>query len=96
MDDYLPNLFGKAHFEKYVGSYKTLNESADPTITSEFSSTAYRIGHPYIPHTYKAVDSNNQTVEKINLLDLLVCNPKTLTYFRVNNILKGLAFTLAK
>lgn len=45
---------------------------------------------------YKAVDNNNRTVEKINLLDLLVSNPKTLTYFRANNILKGLAFTLAK
>lgn len=56
----------------------------------------YRIGHPYIPHTYKAVDNNNITLEKINLLDLLVCNPKTLTYFRVNTILKGMAFTLAK
>ena len=30
------------------------------------------------------------------MLELLVCNPKALTYFRVNNILKGLAFTLAK
>lgn len=96
LDDYLPNLFGKAHFNKYVGSYKTYNESADPTITTEFSSTAYRIGHPYIPHTYKAVDNNNRTVEKINLLDLLVCNPQTLKYLRVNTILKGLAFTLAK
>lgn len=96
MDDYLPSLFGSEHFEKYIGGYKAYNESADPTITTEFSSTAYRIGHPYIPHTYKAVDNNNRTVEKINLLELLVSNPKALTYFRVNNILKGLAFTLAK
>lgn len=96
LDDYLPNLFGKPHFNKYIGSFKTYNESADPTITTEFSSTAYRIGHPYIPNTYKAVDNNNRTIEKINLLDLLVCNPETLKYLRVNTILKGLAFTLAK
>jgi peroxidase len=94
--DYLPNLFGNSHFNKYVPKYTGYNSSADPTIFTEFSSTVYRIGHPYIPHTYKAVDNNNVTVEKINLLDLLVSNPKTLTYFRVNTILKGLAFTLAK
>lgn len=96
MYDYLPNLFGEAHFQRLIGSYKGYNSSTDPTIFTEFSSTVYRIGHPYIPHTYKAVDNNNNTIEKINLLDLLVCNPKTLTYFRVNTILKGLAFTLAK
>lgn len=96
MYEYLPNLFGKAHFQRLIGPYKGYNSSADPTIFTEFSSTVYRIGHPYIPHTYKAVDNNNVTVEKINLLDLLVCNPKTLNYFRVNTILKGLAFTLAK
>jgi hypothetical protein len=96
MDDYLPHLFGQQHFDQHIGSYKGYNDSADPTITTEFSSTAYRIGHPYIPHTYKAVDNNNRTVEEINLLDLLVCNPETLKYLRVNTILKGLAFTLAK
>lgn len=96
MYDYLPNLFGPEHFEKYVGGYKGYDASADPTILTEFSSTVYRIGHPYIPHTYKAVNNNNSTVEELNLLDLLVCNPETLTYFRVNTILKGLAFTLAK
>jgi peroxidase len=96
MYEYLPNLFGKAHFQRLIGPYKGYNSSADPTIFTEFSSTVYRIGHPYIPHTYKAVDNNNVTVEKINLLDLLVSNPKTLNYFRVNTILKGLAFTLAK
>lgn len=60
--DYLPNLFGKQHFESRIGQYKGYNASADPTIFTEFSSTAYRIGHPYIPNTYKAVDNNNITV----------------------------------
>ena len=68
MYDYLPNLFGKKYFDHYIGEYKGYNSSADPTIFTEFSSTAYRIGHPYVTHTYKAVDSNNRTVEKINLL----------------------------
>lgn len=62
MEDYLPSLFGRKHFDSYIGSYKGYNESANPSITTEFSSTAYRIGHPYIPRTYKAVDSNNRTV----------------------------------
>ena len=96
MYDYLPNLFGKSHFDKLVGPYKGYNSSADPTILTQFSSTVYRIGHPYIPHTYKAVDNNNITLERINLLELLACSPNTLTYFRVNTILKGMAFTLAK
>jgi hypothetical protein len=61
--DYLPHLFGKKHFESYIGDYKGYNSSANPTITTEFSSTAYRIGHPYVTHTYKAVDNNNRTVE---------------------------------
>jgi len=53
---------GRAYFNKYLGAYKGYNVSANPTITTEFSSTVYRIGHPYIPHTYKAVDVNNNTV----------------------------------
>jgi hypothetical protein len=94
--DYLPHLFGQPHFEQYIGAYKGYDPSADPTILTEFSSTAYRIGHPYIPHTYKAVNSNNSTVEEISLTDLFFSQPSTLTYLRVNTILKGLAFTLAK
>ena len=74
MYEYLPNLFGITHFKHLVGDYKGYDSSLDPTITTEFSSTAYRIGHPYIPHTYKAVDNNNKTVEKLNLRDLMVCN----------------------
>lgn len=92
----MPNLFGQSHYSKYVPVYSGYNSSADPTIFTEFSSTAYRIGHPYIPHTYKAVDNNGVVTEKINLLDLLVSNQRTLTYFRVNQILKGMAYTLAK
>lgn len=95
MDHYLPNLFGKELFEKYLG-HKGYNASENPSITTEFSSTAYRIGHPYIPSNYKAVDNDGRTIEKINLLKLLVCNPSTLSYLRVNSILKGMAFTLAK
>ena len=67
MEDYLPNLFGRQHFDRLIGSYKGYNSSANPTITTEFSSTAYRIGHPYVTHTYKGVDNNNKVVEKINL-----------------------------
>lgn len=97
MEDYLPNLFGRQHFDRLIGSYKGYNSSANPTITTEFSSTSYRIGHPYVTHTYKAVDSNNMTVEKINLFELVTSSgPDTLGYFRVNTILKGLAFTPAK
>jgi hypothetical protein len=92
----LPNLFGKAHFDKYIGAYKGYNSSADPTILTEFSSTAYRIGHPYVPNVYKAVDNTNRTVEKIGLYELFLCDPSTFGFFRNNYILKGLAFTLAK
>jgi hypothetical protein len=33
-EDYLPNLFGKKHFQNYIGDFKAYNESADPTITT--------------------------------------------------------------
>jgi hypothetical protein len=62
MYDYLPNLFGQQHFKQHIGDYKGYNSSANPTIMTEFSSTVYRIGHPYVPRLYKAVDNNNATV----------------------------------
>ena len=62
MYEYLPNLFGPLNFKIMVGDYKGYDSSVDPSLMNEFSSTAYRIGHPYIPHTYKAVDNNNATV----------------------------------
>lgn len=97
MEDYLPNLFGRQHFDRLIGSYKGYNSTANPTITTEFSSTAYRIGHPYVTHTYKGVDNNNKVVEKINLFELVTSSgPDTLGFFRVNTLLKGLAFTPAK
>jgi hypothetical protein len=39
-----------------IGPYQGYNSSADPTIKIEFSTAAYRIGHPYIPKIFKAVD----------------------------------------
>ena len=66
--DYLPNLFGKENYKHYIGDYKGYNASINPSITTEFSSTAYRIGHPYVPNTYKAVNNDNETVEMINRL----------------------------
>lgn len=63
---------------------------------AQFSGTTYRIGHPYVTHTYKAVNNYNKTVEKINLIQLLNATVENLPYLRVDNILKGLSFTLAK
>jgi peroxidase len=62
MYEYLPNLFGPMIFNIMVGEYKGYNSSVDPTLMNEFSSTAYRIGHPYIPKTYKAVNNEGVTV----------------------------------
>ena len=70
MYEYLPNLFGKLHFKHLIGDYKGYDSSADPTIMTEFSSAAYGIGHPYIPEFYKIVNSNNETIGKMDFLEL--------------------------
>ncbi len=62
MYDYLPNLFGKVPFDKYIGAYKGYNSSVNPGIYTEFSSTAFRIGHPYVTNKYKLVDNNDKVV----------------------------------
>lgn len=60
--EYLPNLFGKIIFRSVIGDYRGYNIESDPTIINEFASTAYRIGHPYIPRIYKTIDGDNKTI----------------------------------
>ena len=96
MYEYLPSLFGIVHFHQLIGDYKGYDPSADPTIMTEFSSAAYRIGHPYIPQFYKQVNNNNETLKKMDFVEIFINNNRTFTHENFEYILKGLSFTLAK
>ena len=60
-DEYLPELIGKRTMEQLVGPYR-YDETANPNIFTEFSSAAFRIGHPLINSPFRKTDNNGRVI----------------------------------
>uniref|UniRef100_A0A8C4QFM6 Thyroid peroxidase n=1 Tax=Eptatretus burgeri TaxID=7764 RepID=A0A8C4QFM6_EPTBU len=54
MRDYLPKIIGPEAFEKYVGTYRSYNESINPSVSNVFTTAAFRFGHMTVSaHEYR-------------------------------------------
>lgn len=76
-DEYLPILLGKYNYDKLIGNYK-YDPNADPTILTEFSTAAFRLGHPLINAPFKLMDNSGNLLSQLKLGEMFF-NPKLLT-----------------
>ncbi|KAJ1348042.1 Peroxidase mlt-7 [Parelaphostrongylus tenuis] len=60
-NEYLPKLLGVAH-SKVIGEYKGYDNSIDPTIANEFTTSAFRFGHGMLEEGYKRLDFSGQNI----------------------------------
>lgn len=59
-DEFLPTLLGRSQFDSLIGPYVSTND--DPTLSTEFSTAGYRLGHPFINAPFNLMTNNGQLV----------------------------------
>ncbi len=57
-DDFLPKLMGSQSFNRYIGDYNTYDPSINVAIPLEFSTAAFRIGHPLLVSDIPLLNKN--------------------------------------
>ncbi|MCB9838139.1 MAG: peroxiredoxin [Phycisphaeraceae bacterium] len=86
-NEWLPALTG-ASLDPYTGH----NLAIDPSISNEFSTAAFRIGHSMLSSTLRRMDDSGATIGMGNLaLQDAFFNPTNITDTGIEPILKGLA-----
>lgn len=61
-DEYLPALLGKSNFDQFIGPYK-YDSNANPNVFTEFSTAAFRLGHPLINAPFKKMDNYGNVID---------------------------------
>lgn len=54
--EFLPLLLGPDAYEHYIGAYKGYDNTFNPNVNIEFSTAAYRIGHPLLSNKIDIFD----------------------------------------
>ncbi|MDJ0729968.1 MAG: peroxidase family protein [Crocosphaera sp.] len=88
--EFLPLLVGKDAIDKYTGYDETVN----PSISTEFSTAAFRVGHTMLSPQLLRVE-NDGTVESIALRDAFF-NPSEIQANGVDSLLNGLSLQKAQ
>lgn len=94
-DEFLPKLLGEKAYNENIGRYTGYKKEIDPSIAIEFSTAAFRVGHPLLVSEFPSVNYRKITVEKFKLRELFF-NPSLITKKRFSQLLNGLTLTNAK
>ena len=89
-NEFLPVLLGP----DAIGPYTGYDPSVDPTIASEFSAAAFRVGHTMLSPTLLLIDINGQQ-QQVSLARSFF-NPTFVVEHDISAILRGLAAQLAQ
>jgi hypothetical protein len=86
-NEFLPVLLGKDALSKYSG----YNPSVNPTIATEFSSAAFRIGHSMLVSKVTRLKKNGQELDEgsLSLKDAFF-NPDAISQFGIEPYIRGL------
>jgi peroxidase len=58
-DEFLPTLLGRSQFDSLIGPYISTND--DPTLSTEFSTAGFRLGHTFINAPFNLISNNGQS-----------------------------------
>lgn len=84
-NEFLPLLLGP----DAIGPYPGYNPEVNPTIASEFSAAAFRVGHTMVSPSLLVIGADGET-EKVSLASAFF-NPGMVTEHGISAILRGLA-----
>ena len=86
--EFLPLLLGREALDPYRG----FREDADPTISNEFATAAFRFGHSLLPSVVRRIDADGETAESgdLELADAFF-DPTIVAEDGIDNLLRGLA-----
>lgn len=70
MDDFLPILIGKKAFSDLIGQYDGYKTNVNPNIANEFSTAAFRIGHPLMINKFSLINRYDEVEEEKMLHEL--------------------------
>ena len=91
-NEWLPALTGTA-----LAGYTGFNIAVDPSISNEFSTAAFRIGHSMLSDTMLRMDDSGATIVEGDLeLKDAFFNPSNITSVGIEPLLKGLASQAAQ
>ena len=84
--DFLPILLGPNALSPYVG----YNSDIDPSVSNEFSTVAFRVGHTFLPPVFMRLNRKNQSIGDA-ILGQTFFNPTSITSGGIEPFLRGLA-----
>ena len=60
----MPILIGNDNYKRYIGGYK-YEPNTDPTLFTDFSTAAYRIGHSLVVAPFPLIDASGRVVRNL-------------------------------
>ena len=85
-NEFLPLLLGEGAIDPYSGYDETVN----PSISNEFSTAAYRVGHTMLSSELQRINNDGTSAGSISLRDSFF-NPQEITENGIDSLLLGLA-----
>jgi hypothetical protein len=67
-------LLGQNAFDFYIGKYKGYDKTINPNVNIEFSTAAFRIGHPMLFSKIDIYDYENRKSSTVNLEDMFLAH----------------------
>ena len=94
MDDFLPLLLGDSYYE-HIGAYNGYKPYINPSIPTEFSTAAFRIGHTLLVDVFLMMNEYRHKIGEFELKDLFF-RPNFLNEENIDMLIRGLSVNLMK
>ncbi len=91
-NEFLPALLGAGSLAPYTG----YNANVDPSISTEFSTAAFRIGHSQVGPDVEFLDTNGNRIRAPLNLDQAFFDPRIIEQYGIDPVLKYLTSDVAQ
>jgi hypothetical protein len=93
----LPSLLNPTNYNSTIGDYTNLSYSnlTDPTLFTEFTSAAFRIGHSMVLFPFNLMSNDGTITSSLRMQDMFF-NNTILNSGSIDSILNGMIRTVSK